>query len=1314
MYVRFLALFAILFLVPQNLWARIHTVARNVATVVHLQDGDEIELADLPNDWAFSRVVLGVNSVPSVQLSGMLVMNNCAHDLHGYYDEVAFAYTGENKVVYHGPAQNLPVQWWADASPVISPCKSYSEMTRADSIYAILYDFADSVYLDKIKDYNDLGERNTEMIFEGRFGYFKITKLPDWFYNNIHVLIEPLDGRKLKGAAFTGGAMVKVEGYSSNFVIEQKTLHAPSFELVFTESRKVRLRWWAEVGVPSEKFIPAKETALSSDSVEVEYSYDDNFYGNTSVKIVYDKRKFADGKFPVVKKYSFNPLGPDKSKNVWVRGPVYDIDAKLNPGDSAVIAIPLNFVYQPDKDTVVLGHFVDEENRWIDEPVDSVVDGYAYAKFARGKNAIGIGLKGMTTFADPNVLMCTMLSKTCKKFVDGSFDYIAGFAEGVESVARGIFDFLRDLACPSPGKLARMFVSEDKKSWSVDNSDRFLGHYMSYFDHEKIRDVLKSRSLKKLSDPYPECNEDEEICKWRRTRDNLDFLLAKRLTSLIYIGSGLGFELKDGKGVISINNWDPKIIDIKPDKIEVLNEIGYYDFDDYFMVSSGFIEDAAEFIKGVKKCYKSVDISGRIIEKYTDIFDGKSLLSTSNTCSKVLGFLTDPVDWSSDVSDCADFMASDLSIIKSHEGKLIAISEAMARLSLLAWLQKENGFRSYVLMRYNSAYKGIRSWLELAGPFLDYNNIVIKAYGSLALFEYMYYGGSECLSVLNGGLNRHYGYNGGYSEGTGYSQYIWEDVPYILAVLKDLYKSKDESEKFSVNENFLKSPDYMFEFSRPVGIVHDNGEKTHYGLIPVEVDDGVTYNPDYRVWAKLKDDPKYIAMWEKYPPKDDGQFNVLSQFGIPNIPELKYIIGGTLDVPDRGTLWGDFMDGIGMITAVGKDEDTVALSMVAENGRMWTYGQSHDQQDNLSITLTSSKKGFLIQDPGYSGFDKRSKTDMFHNYLDHNVLTDDFGQDDNKYIPPQDLVSRAHSFAGDFPGAEMYQTMFFFEALMSTKPLDYKFTVEGGHAATVLDKHINEPQNGIIGYTAKTKIGGKIENHRTIMYFGENFWVIDRPNAYGLKWLANAPMNEWIKLKNAGVHLYVNSGYEVDLWRRTGQEGDNNVLQNGVRTDFVSEEGKSPYYLQNYSYTTVESHNTNFVMTYALGDETFTNDDYSHQASTFWIPSPCYVNSTGTKRVIVPAFTYPSLKICDCLPKGECYGNAFSSGITMLEKTAPGVWTTRWVLDGDMYAYENGTQIPISSATVSWSYYVYELPDGTSMSDRYSGHYLPALPILLR
>ena len=74
----------------------------------------------------------------------------------------------------------------------------------------------------------------------------------------------------------------------------------------------------------------------------------------------------------------------------------------------------------------------------------------------------------------------------------------------------------------------------------------------------------------------------------------------------------------------------------------------------------------------------------------------------------------------------------------------------------------------------------------------------------------------------------------------------------------------------------------------------------------------------------------------------DGKFNVLSQFGIPNIYELKYIIGGTLEVPNRGTLWGDFKDGIGMITAVGKDEDTVAFSMIAENGRMWTYDQIHN------------------------------------------------------------------------------------------------------------------------------------------------------------------------------------------------------------------------------------------------------------------------------------------------------------------------------------------------------------------------------------
>ena len=235
---------------------------------------------------------------------------------------------------------------------------------------------------------------------------------------------------------------------------------------------------------------------------------------------------------------------------------------------------------------------------------------------------------------------------------------------------------------------------------------------------------------------------------------------------------------------------------------------------------------------------------------------------SSNVCNKVLGLASNVFETIQNGVDCVDFLKSDMSIIEGHEGKLIAISEAMVRIALLAWLDKSNDFRDYSLLRYKVTYDGIRSWLELAGPFLDYNNIVIKAYASLTLFEYLHYGTDENLRMLNGSLNRHYGENGGFSEGTGYSLYIWEDVPYILAALKDVYKSQNEMEKFGVSEKFMKSPDYMFDFSRPVGVV--GNDTIHYGLIPIEVDDGVTYNPDYRVWAKLKDDPKYLAMTDKY------------------------------------------------------------------------------------------------------------------------------------------------------------------------------------------------------------------------------------------------------------------------------------------------------------------------------------------------------------------------------------------------------------------------------------------------------------------
>ena len=851
-------------------------------------------------------------------------------------------------------------------------------------------------------------------------------------------------------------------------------------------------------------------------------------------------------------------------------------------------------------------------------------------------------------------------------------------------------------------------VSSSKPNWDLDQgSVNKLSIMQNGYDVIRALDEKrKNEQLVRLSDPYPEC-ENLEICKWKRTAKNLDILLADAVLSQFnpkYANTSIGlgvskysfdFDRSNGKGTL----WDND------------NNISY-NYDDYFMVSSELVEEAGWFVHGVESCIGAVNWTGMTIQGCIDYFDGMVSGSWPKTCNAIFGFAENAVEFFSDYFKCPYFLANYENLLDRHEDKLIAISETMVRISLLAWLKKSNSFRDYTLLRYKAAYNGILAWLELAGTLMDYNNISIKAYASLALYEYIHFGTDENLEMMNGALNRHYGDNGGYSEGTGYSQYIWDDVPYVLAALKDAYKQKNET--FEINEKFLKSPDYMFEFSRPVGGVADNGKYKHYGLIPVEVDDGVTYNPDYRVWAKLKDDPKYLAMSQKYPLKaEDGKINPMVAFGYPDISLYIYYEKW---LPNHGVLWGDFKDGIGLITAVNGD-DTVALSMIAENGKMWTRGQAHDQQDNLSITLTSSKKGFLIQDPGYSGFGARSKTDRFHKYIDHNVLTTAYtstrpwGQNDNRTIPFGDLWSRVYDLTGDFPGFGISTILGGFELFSS---FDKNYSVEGGESAS-LEKIINEPQSGVIGFTATTKINkpstmSMYDNDRSIMYFGGNFWVIDRPtNTEDMSWTwwANSPKKEWDELEKTGLNLYGSWDGKLTPDRSPENDDDARILQNASRSDFIiGNDGKN--YLKNYKYIATDTHAKSYVMTYSLGDETFTLDGTYCPIRAY----QCFVNTSKNMRVVVPP-AGESFKLCDVLPKNECSGEALSTGITMFAKTPLGEWTTRWVLDGDLWAGKEVLDFKIASATVSRRSYVYEKLDGTLVTVPYKGTYLPALPILL-
>ncbi len=1317
MYAKIFVFVAILFLIPQNLSAAVHSVFRNVATVVNLQDNDEIKLLDFPDDWYFSRIVIGVNSVPALKLSGSLIVNDCIHELHDDYNEIAFVYTGDDRIIYHGPSQNLPIQWWADALSDVSPCKSYSEMVRRDSVNALLYDYVDSIYSEKIKNYIDLGYENSETIYKGISANFKIVNLPDKFYNRIVVQVESMDGHELDGFAFAGGLKKEVRGNTAQFAIIQKNVFAPVFELAFPKYRKIKIKWWTEVGVPDEIKIEAKESSLSLDSVEVEYNFGNYFEEDQSVKVVYDKRNFVDGKVPVIKKLSFNPLGPDKTKKIGRRGDVYQIQAGINPSDSIAIAIPLDS-YKLGEDSVLIEHYIAEENRKVLEPADSVSGNYAYfnLKFASRRKK-----KSLTDFFVPFVFptsvedffettpilnTCT-LSSSCRQYID----FFNTVEKGLHRGLKWTFEVLKDMTCPDVPTLVGIFESPKTPQWDPKQGNIATASVrQDAAAYLGVMGVEWLDSLEALSAPYPEsCNDEIEKCAWERTKRNLDRLLVDAIFSKLFenatnVDRKYEFHLEQENGYL----------------IEKKNRKKQLFFDDYFMTSSGLVEESAKFVLGVQKCYKTVNITGRIAQNYINFYNDmyKKNLHT-NVCNKVLGLVSNVFETILNGVECADFLKTDMSILQGHEGKLIAISEAMARIALLAWLDKSNGFRDYSLLRYKVTYDGIRSWLELAGPFLDYNNIVIKAYAGLTLFEYLHYGTNENLKMLNGSLNHHYGKNGGFTEGTGYSLYVWEDVPYILAALKDVYESQNEIDNFVVSENFLNSPDYMFEFSRPVGAVGDDNRYTHYGLIPVEVDDGVTYNPDYRVWAKLKNDPKYLAMTDKYDIPFVKKKNPLLVFGYPD--ESLYD-SNEKKLPDRGALWGDFKDGVAMITAVNDDKDTVALSMVAEKDELLIRGQAHDQQDNLSITLTSSKKGFLIQDPGYSGFSFRSKKDKFHRDVDHNVLTIAGGQNDNEPLPVSQLKKRVSGLSKDFPGIESNYFVDLFAGIMDINPKNYSLMGHGGYAASV-GWQVNKPQEGIVGYTAQTTVASSVGNlgvlpvdvynHRTIMYFGENFWVIDRPNIFGLEWHVNSPMNEWDVLERAGIKLYDDHAGKIGNLLRLPQNdsvaADSRILQNNSRYDF--EKGNNGlYYLRNYYYTTLGTPTKNYVMTYIVGKDSFAIDSSNYACSSLSVQ--CFVNTDGTKRVVVPRFPY-NFNLCTVLPNDECSGQAFSDGITLFEKTSRGEWTTRGVLDGELYAAEYGSKIPLSSVTTARTYYTYVLLDGTPVNVKYKGPYLPAIPILL-
>ena len=1337
-------------LVPQVLMAATHQIAMNVRTVLSLNDGDDVELVGFPSyNWGYTRVFMGVNSGPFGELSGGFFVNDCGYELNGFYTQFDFRYSSSIRMTYYGPSADLPIQWWLGSGTPSAACVKSEETPEGVEVKNLIK----TIVQEKFRNYSDIGASNTLYEFEGVSKSLKITEMPSGNFNIIKFVIKPLDNKDLDGEIYFGEKKYKLGG--SETVISQAPRYKDilPFEMVFNSYRRVSISWSGEVGVPEVTDVAATQEDKGN-SVAVEYAFEKTPYTYKSLKIEFNKNDFTDGKAPVVKKYAFNPEGPADEIGWSFSGTLYDISANLKPGKRVTMAIPLDMGYDAEEDTLWFEHFIEEENTWVKVPIDSIVDGYAYFTvdhfcFGWLKRACKAVVKYTVKIGAGVLNVIPGVSKYVDKLANFLSDAVGSVIDGVMNAYEWVREVFADLICfdwqHATEKIAETFVDAttylvnnfvtSNKGWSIDqgfvnsqNWDQNLINTLQVYRSRALLNINDANMLALADQEDNTCGDiadagDKLICQqWKATKYNYDTYLADVLLTRANIGPqrfSFTFNNKDLSGIL----------------------VDYYtgaqnSASILFTTNPGFLDDATWLIEGLQSCGYLEQGLFPYLTTMSQMYDKIKNLNFQGACKEFFDmFSLKSLDVVGNAYNCAD-LASHTGKVKqmltSHEKKLIAVSEAMTRASLLAWMDKNN-FRSYSSLMLKNVYEGSKAWLSLIAPLMQSNNISTKAYVSLALYEYVNFGTQEMLSKLNLAFDKNYGSKGGYSEGTGYSQYIWDEATYIFAAMKDAYASKFQTVGFS--HNFMQSADHMFNTSRPV-----NG----LGNIPVEIDDGVTYVPDYRPWAKLTGDKKYLAMHTLYG-MNPAKINPLVAFGVPaftcGVNECTDVV---LDarMGRHPYLRGYFEDGVGVISFKNPiTKEVTSLSMIGESGSQFTLGQAHDQQDNLSITLASSAKGPIIQDRGYSGFGNRVNY-KFHRFIYHNVLAplkagadltnslqevedvvDIDAQSDNRPMAYSDAKKRYNAFMDQNAGWLLQIGLYAYISPTTFDDLSgnniYNFRLEGGNAVTRVDKLVDIPANdpavinsvengyGVVAYTATlpySKDG--IQDDRTILYFGGSLWVIDQPNLAGMVWLANSPAPNWNAFTNTyGVKLFASGTSNLDETSAVIQRRDC-VYENGSVGPYNCGAGYESF-LEDYTFGMYDASATTYVMNYNVMGQPFGKYTANCPAGT-----QCFISSDANvvRKVIVPTKN-TRYEMCDAL-QNDC-SLPYETDAIVVATHSNGKWEYQ-LINGTTYDMNNnGVQVIHVGGTTTLTAYTSYRMDGTSFGGRYQNTYQPAIPLLL-
>lgn len=1246
----------------------------NIPTSVTLESGDFVQIDNFPSQWGYSRIVLGIQPQGGSSLEGFFSKDSCQYTLTGNYQQIDFEFDAEAVFLkYLGNTTiNVTLHWWLDYSVVQSQCE---EPTMSAIELTNLANSLDTAY----QDYIDLGPLNNVSTFESASENLKISDYPTWNHNTLLVQIEPSDGMPLDGFVYVGRETLKISGYSVTIPLSKRSFLPSTFQISFSTKRSFSVKWWANYF--NAQNIPIQMSSSSNqnqDSVYCEY----NFVGGQTgkLKLKYSINDFADGNPPVyTAKSTLEGPSLGMAANSFHIGTVYNIQANISDGKMITLAIPIDVGYHVDKEDVFVYH---ERNGVVERIVpDSVVNGFVYFQ----TNSCSDFWTSVTNF----------IKDVGGAVVDGIATVVEVIVEGVQYVVDSMHDFydwLTDNVCS-------LF---DLETWenlfTKDSEERYI------YEWDLLEGRLPNKKFREYNPPL------------------FDVISISATSPLQQITDGMSDVTRLD---VSIRNLDIMLSELIYRKMNTVgkkrfgasNLVNFVDdstsehVTKYLAVSTTLTKYAADMVRMLNDCYDAINLNILTNFLNQNVALLSAVTSAEERCKNLFsgfGF----IDYIVDVFDCsADLLklmaqstqedGKPILDFKNHRDELILKTSAvLARVSLLAYYDKS--MREPLRIWFNQSYKSLSAMMELLGPLMLYNNISIKAEAAMALYEYVYWGGTSHFEKFKKGIELHYGENGGYSEGTGYLQYINEDVPYLMVSLRKAFIQGGTD--FDLPEKFYNSGYFLKNMARNVSVGLQSALKLR---IPVEMDDGGTYTPEYSVWGTLTGDAQFFRLAKKYP--IDIQYNyqtyvneLYTSQGLPMPPEeetlnnyLNFFLnnskntygnplagsplialgyGGwndkySMELEEENGVTGRYADGTAVVNYRDENGDDFTISVVAENGKLWENGQAHDQQDNMSFTLTSTRDGHIVRDMGYSGFGLNVNT---HGYQDHNVLmrpnhpelTDGKG---NRSLSHSDLANIVEKYTLDFTGIATYGLF----GIFSNELADYGVSGAGGSQAYLVD---SLRSGDLLAYTFHQRTNGGVwidlftldseqvepfENYRSIAYFGKAIWLFDQPSDKDLLWVVNGSTQAG-QIQGTyfddKVDTYV-GGHMVGGYNTCSNIG---ASQNISRADILLRTIWVCRQIIDLSEYCLEQHAQPITMVYPIDlDNSFR-----------WTPPcnapdiQCFERTEGnvTQRVIVPAKD-ASYKVNEVLADVPPSNMSTYSGIMFAEREENGDWYVHGVLN---------------------------------------------------